>query len=65
MGIEIKIARIRKGITQEELARSAGITRYYLSSLENGKAKNPSVELMKKIAKKLEMTVGELFFDEN
>lgn len=64
-GMKIKIERIKRHKKQYEFAEELGISREYLRLLETDQAKNPSVELMKNIAKKLEMTVGELFFDEN
>ncbi|HFL2584286.1 TPA: helix-turn-helix transcriptional regulator [Clostridioides difficile] len=38
MGINLKIFRIKKCLKQQELADRVGISRYYLSSLERGKA---------------------------
>lgn len=35
-GREIKIARIRKGMNQKELAAQLGISRQQLSEIENG-----------------------------
>lgn len=63
-GMKIKLERIKRHKKQYEFADELGISREYLRLLETDQAKNPSVELMKNIAKKLEMTVGELFFDE-
>jgi putative transcriptional regulator len=64
MLINLKIARIEKGYKQYELARKAGVSRYYLNALENGRAKNPSVQIMKNLAAALDTTVEELFFKE-
>ncbi|MDP4146175.1 MAG: helix-turn-helix transcriptional regulator [Bacillota bacterium] len=64
MGLKLKIRRIERGFKQGELALELGISRYYLSALERGKAKNPSVELMKKISKVLQVPVQELFFED-
>lgn len=63
MGIKLKIKRIEKGIKQYELAEKVGISRYYLSALERGKAKNPSITVIKAISKELDTPVEELFFD--
>lgn len=62
MGINLKIFRIKKGLKQQELADRVGISRYYLSSLETGKANNPSNDLMIKLSRVLDTTVEELFF---
>lgn len=49
MGLKIKLKRIEKGIKQYELAEILGISRYYMQLLEKGTAKNPSIDLMRKI----------------
>lgn len=61
-----KIEEIRKerGILQEEFAKSMGVSRQTISSLENGRY-NPSILLAHKIAKYFGMTIEEVFiFDE-
>ena len=60
-----KIEEIRKerGIRQEEFARSMGVSRQTISSLENGRY-NPSIMLAYKIAKYFEMTIEEVFIFE-
>ena len=64
MGLKLKIRRIEKGLKQGELAEKIGISRYYLSALERGKANNPSITIMKKISNILDTTVQELFFSD-
>ncbi len=63
MGIEIKIKRIKKGKKQKDLAKAVGISPQYLRLLEKGESNNPSREVMLKIAKELDSTVDELFFN--
>lgn len=61
-----KIEEIRKerGILQEEFAKSMGVSRQTISSLENGRY-NPSILLAHKIAKYFGMAIEEVFiFDE-
>ena len=57
-----KIEEIRKekGIRQEDFAKSMGVSRQTISSLENGRY-NPSITLAYKIAKYFEMTIEEVF----
>ena len=57
-----KIEEIRKerGIRQEEFAKSMGVSRQTISSLENGRY-NPSITLAFKIAKYFGMTIEEVF----
>lgn len=52
--------RKKKGLTQEELALRVGITRAYLSNIENGKY-NPSLDVALKISKVLERTIEKIF----
>lgn len=62
---KLKLKRIELGIKQKNLAQQVGITPQYLMKLEQGKAKNPSVDLMKRLADSLNCTVQELFFSED
>lgn len=64
MGIRLKLRRIELGKKQKDLAEELNISQQYLANLENGKSNNPNRELMIKIAKLLNSTVQELFFDE-
>ncbi|WP_341479369.1 MULTISPECIES: helix-turn-helix transcriptional regulator [Clostridium] len=64
MGLKIKLKRIEKGYKQYVFAEKVGISREYLRLIENGKANNPSIPIMKKISKVLETPVTELFFNE-
>lgn len=50
---EIRRARARRGMSQGELAGKAGCSKSYISSLEQGRKKNPSTVVLKKIFKAL------------
>lgn len=65
VGMKLKIARIKINKKQYEIAKAVGISSQYLRQLENGKADNPSKEVMMKLSEVLNTPVGELFFDEN
>ena len=56
----IEEIRKTKGIRQEEFARSMGVSRQTISSLENGRY-NPSILLAYKIARYFDMTIEEVF----
>ena len=56
----LKMKRREKGLTQDELAKRAKLTKPYLSQLENGVRKNPSLPALKRIAKALGVPVTEL-----
>ena len=60
-----RIEEIRKsrGILQEDFAKSMGVSRQTISSLENGRY-NPSIMLAHKIAKYFNMTIEEVFIFE-
>ena len=54
------LVRLRGRITQEELARRAKVSRGYLAALEAGHKKNPSLAILKRLAKALGVPVTEL-----
>jgi len=57
---KIKEFRARYNLTQEELARKAGVRRETIIYLEQGKY-NPSLKLAHDVAVALKTTVDELF----
>lgn len=63
MNYKIKEFREEKKITQEELAKKAGISRSILSGLESGAIRVTTTETLSKIAKALEKKVSDIFFD--
>jgi transcriptional regulator with XRE-family HTH domain len=60
LGMTLKKLRMEAGLTQEELAKKGGVTYAYISMLESGAKTNPSLALLKKLAKALKVKVGEL-----
>lgn len=63
MGVNIKIARIKKGLSQHDVCKLVNVGRVTLSKLENGEG-NPRRSLMIKLSKVLDTPVEELFFRE-
>lgn len=61
-GLKIKLKRTENELKLQDLAKKVGISRYYLSALENGRATNPSAQVMRKISEALNCSVQELFF---
>ncbi|MFR8116929.1 MAG: helix-turn-helix domain-containing protein [Clostridia bacterium] len=55
--------RMEKGMTLKEVAEKTGISVGYLCHLEIGTRKNPSTEIMDKIAIALNRSIGDIFFD--
>ena len=60
----IKNIRLKKNLTIYRLSKITGINRGYLTQLENNKKFNPSLEIMYKIAKVLDVKVDDLFYSE-
>ena len=58
----IMIRRRQQLISQDDFARKAGITRSYMSRIENGKC-IVSVAVIEKCAKTLGISISELFED--
>ena len=56
----LKVARAERGISQEQLANLAGVTRQTISSIETGQYV-PSALLAFVVAKRLQKPVDELF----
>ncbi len=59
-GSNIRKARKRKGIAQEDLAYSAGIDRSHMGVIERGKG-NPTLKTIVRIANKLGVRAKDLF----
>ena len=62
IGFNIRKARVIARLSQEELAKQAGINRTYLSQLENGHS-SPTLDILEKIARALGMRPTELLAD--
>ena len=56
----IKKLREQRDMTQEQLAKKAGVTQGYIAQLESGLRKNPSLPSLRKLARALGVPVGEL-----
>ena len=62
--IKLKLARVEKVLSQQDLADLVGATRQTIGLIEKGKY-NPSLNLCVKIAKTLNRTLNDLFWYEN
>ncbi len=54
------IKELMGDMTQAELAKKANLTEAYVSQLLKGKRKNPSLDVLKRLARALGVPVGEL-----
>lgn len=59
VGLNIKLARVKENLTQEQLAERADISSSYVSAIERGK-QSVSLEYMNRIAGALKVPVTEL-----
>ena len=60
LGMRIVYLRKQKGWSQLDLSIESGVNRNYLSDLENGR-RNPTVDVLEKIANALGITLEFLF----
>lgn len=60
----VRELRMNLGFSQEELSRRAGITRSYLSQIENGRY-SPTGEVLLRLASALGVSLNEIFFEES
>jgi len=64
MGARIRFLRQQRGITLEELSRSAGLTKSFVSKVERG-ASVPSISTAMKLAQSFKISVGQLLGEEH
>lgn len=61
IGVGIKLARQKKGFTQDDLLDRIKVSQTHLSEIENNKRK-PSMDLLDKISKSLELPIAVIFW---
>ncbi|TCZ78715.1 transcriptional regulator [Paenibacillus albiflavus] len=61
--LKLKIARVEKDLSQDELAKAVSVTRQTIGLIELGKY-NPSLSLCVAICKALSKTLDDLFWEE-
>ena len=62
--IKLKVARVEHNLTQAELAERVGVTRQTIGLIENG-GYNPTLNLCTAIARALDKTLNDLFWEES
>jgi XRE family transcriptional regulator of biofilm formation len=60
VGTRLKKLRLKRGYSINELSDRAGISKSYLSYIERGIQKNPSLQVLSKLAYTLDTNVEEL-----
>jgi len=58
--MRLKRLRIANGLTQVTLAKRARVTQGYIAQLESGLQKDPSLAVVRRLAKALKISVAEL-----
>ena len=61
--LKLKLARTEKGLSQQQIADLVGATRQTIGLIEKGKY-NPTLNLCIKIARALDKTLNDLFWEE-
>jgi len=59
LGMTLKKLRTARGLSQDWLAKKAGITREYVNKLEAGRY-DPTISVVQRLAKALKVKVAEL-----
>lgn len=60
----LKIARIQRDMSQEDLARAVGVTRQTIGAIESGNY-NPTLKLCIQICRATGKTLNDLFWEED
>lgn len=63
INMKLKLARVEKQLSQQELADIVEVTRQTIGLIEKGNY-NPTLKLCVKIAKALDRTLDQLFWEE-
>lgn len=63
MNVKLKIARVKKSLSQKQLAELVGVSRQTINAIEKGDY-NPTIHLCISICKILEVTLDDLFWEE-
>lgn len=59
LGLNLKKIRTKKGISQGDIAKELGVSRGFISTIENGKT-NPTLATIVKLAKAVGASVNDL-----
>jgi len=56
----LKRIRLKKNLSLDKLAKLTGVSKSYIASLEKGRRSNPTIEIIDKLSKALNVTRDEL-----
>lgn len=60
LGVRLKELRIKKGKSLQEVADAVGASKAHIWDMETGRSKNPSIELLLKLAKFFGVGIADL-----
>lgn len=60
LGAKLKELRLRKGQSLQQVADAVGSSKAHIWELETGKSKNPSIDLLTKLAENFDVSVAYL-----
>ena len=60
LATRLKRVRVQKGLTQRALADQVGVTQPYILMLEAGNRSNPSLQILRRLTKALEVPLADL-----
>ena len=60
LAMNVKRLRTKRNLTQTELAKRAKVSQAFVAQLETGVEDNPTLDTLRRLAKALKATVGEL-----
>ncbi len=60
LGMRLKALREQHGLSQTALAKRVKVTQPYLAMLESGAFRNPTLDVVRRLAKALKVPVAEL-----
>jgi putative transcriptional regulator len=63
LSVKIKVERVKKGWTQEQLSEKSGVGRVSISNIERKGIENIPVSTLRKLSAALGLSINELFFD--
>ncbi|WP_312099036.1 helix-turn-helix domain-containing protein [Niallia sp.] len=65
VGVKVKKIRLKRGYSINELSDRSGVSKSYLSYIERGIQKNPSLQVLTKLANTLDTNVEDLLDNNN
>ncbi|MFC7321837.1 helix-turn-helix domain-containing protein [Halobacillus campisalis] len=65
IGERIRVLRLGRDLSVNQFANLSGVSKSYISNIERGVQKNPSLSVMRKLAATLDVPLEDLLTQEN